>query len=113
MAWEMQEHMHEYLAPSIWIAALEREGKATLEYWYVEQRLDIDGERDLAPWAEELKAEAAELDEHTLVGKIADHAEKVGTTQNGAFRFYLAQFQSGYHISIPYCSEEDMLDYSA
>ena len=107
--WELQRHMHSWVAPSI-LASLAHNTENTAEAvtqlrdWYVDQRLRDDDfdEDDIA----RLHGEATMRDASTLLQEIADKAVEYATTTNGGHEVYLDS-----HTSIPWCSKEEYQTY--
>ena len=87
MAWELQGHMHEYIAPSI--AAYCRNTEYTLATLYA----DIFGTDGLAGAARRTPEEIMDA----LVAEVIAYA----ATTNGGHEFYIDGW-----TSIPWCSDE-------
>ena len=101
MAWELQQHMHQYVAPSIaYYARYRTECSATwLANRYADQRWDSDGPVEDY---QRLTVEASSLAWDVLVDAIADKAIEYSTTTNGGFEVYL----DGWY-SVPWYIEDN------
>ena len=107
MAWELQQHMHSWVAPSVHKAASEHEDPHEwLALRHADQRWDSDtgteGYNKLAEYAR------SHLSYDVLVRDIADHAVEYSTTTNGGWEVYLEEW-----TTVPWCTEDDMLSWYA
>jgi hypothetical protein len=117
MAWELQQHMHSYIAPSIYAAAQnEDDPKLWLARRYADQRWNaqadaadetgediVSGGADKAEY-DALVADALGMPEDVLIDAIAEFAIEHGATTNGGWEVYLDGW-----TSIPFCSEDEKL----
>lgn len=103
MSWELQSHMHEYVAPSIDKAA---QAKADPILWlahrFADQRWDEDtGEAGY----DALVEQALGLpDESILLEAVAEFAIENGSTTNGGHEVYLDDC-----TSVAWCTEDELL----
>ena len=109
MAWELQQHMHSHIAPSVAKAA---EASADAKDWladrYADQRWDEDtGDEGYAGLVAE-GAALADLGMDLAVEAIAEKAIECSTTTNGGWEVYLDN-----HTSIPWCTEDELQEWYA
>ena len=88
MGWELQEHMHEYIAPSI--AAYCRENGYLLSDLCADTIVALTVDTGKGP--------------EEIMNALVEQVKEYATTTNGGHEFYVDGW-----TSIPWCSEEDML----
>ena len=109
MAWDLDRHMHQYIAPTVWKAAESKEdGILWLTGIYADQRWDEStGQAGYDALLEEA------LDRHSEAGlllAVCEAAQEAGMTTNGGWRLYL---DSRCLHAIEWCSEDEMLAWTA
>lgn len=107
--WELQQHMHHLVAPSIWKAALEQGDP--YERWLAERYADQRWDEDEGDGGyDALVGQALGTIERTspmvIVEAIAEHAIEVGCTTNGGGEVYLDGW-----TSVPWCTDAEMQDW--
>jgi len=101
LAWELQTHMHDHVAPSLHKYAQQQDDpNEWLVTMYVDQRTAMWGEDNVCP---DTGTHARSLSYDALLDMVAERAIEHGTTTNGGHEVYLDS-----HTSIPWCSEDEL-----
>ena len=102
--WELQSHMHEYIAPSIMAHA---EAQPDPLGWLCERVVDLScDEPDYEVEFPKLRAEYADAEGKPiywgpLIERLTDAAVQFGSTTNGGHEFYLDGW-----TTVPWCDEK-------
>ena len=111
MAWELQTHMHGWVAPSIWHTAKTADQP---EVWLAERWADQRWDESTGADAYDALVEKAleimrDVGDELLVDAIALHAiENENSTTNGGHEVYLDGW-----TSVPWCSEDQYQEWYA
>jgi len=102
--WELQGHMHQYIAPSIDKAS---NGEDNPREWLEFRFADQTSNEDCSDYDDRV-AIAKDLATDTLINSIVDNAIEYAGTTNGAWEVYLDEW-----TSVPWCSDEECLEWYA
>lgn len=101
MAWELQTHMHGYIAPSIHKAAQEENDP---HGWLCERYADQRWDESTLMAYNRLVADAGNFAQDTLINEITESTIAYASTSNGGHRVYLDN-----HTGVEWCTENEML----
>lgn len=112
MAWEMDNTVKQYIAPSIHKVAMMPGGREDIEFYYVEQLVDPYSDYEtLEAQEDRLFKEAKVFSTEALVTAIAERAKVVATVANGGESFYISEYDGGYGSLVEFCDEDETLAY--